>query len=103
MCLGDEWTWLEKGLKQRVQAINCFIHDVYNDQKIIKDGVVPLHVVESAPGYLKPCMGLNPPENIWCHITGTDLVRDKDGTWYVLEDNMRLPFGGSHTCWKIGG
>lgn len=93
---GDEWAWLEKGLKQRVQAVNCFIHDVYNDQKIIKDGVIPLHVVESAPGYLKPCMGLNPPENIWCHITGTDLVRDKDGTWYVLEDNMRCPSGVSY-------
>jgi uncharacterized circularly permuted ATP-grasp superfamily protein len=93
---GDEWARLEKGLKQRVQAINCFIHDVYNDQKIIKDGVIPLHVVESAPGYLKPCMGLNPPENIWCHITGTDLVRDKDGTWYVLEDNMRCPSGVSY-------
>jgi uncharacterized circularly permuted ATP-grasp superfamily protein len=93
---GDEWAWIEKGLKQRVQAINCFIQDVYNDQKIIKDGVVPLHVVESAPGYLKPCIGLNPPENIWCHITGTDLVRDKDGTWYVLEDNMRCPSGVSY-------
>lgn len=93
---GDEWAWLEKGLKQRVQAINCFIHDVYNEQKIIKDGVIPLHVVESAPGYLKPCMGLNPPEKIWCHITGTDLVRDKDGTWYVLEDNMRCPSGVSY-------
>lgn len=93
---GDEWAWLEKGLKQRVQALNCFIHDVYNDQKIINDGVIPLHVVESAPGYLKPCMGLNPPEKIWCHITGTDLVRDKDGTWYVLEDNMRCPSGVSY-------
>ena len=93
---GDEWAWLEKGLKQRGQAINCFIQDVYNDQKIIKDGVIPLHVVESAPGYLKPCMGLNPPGNIWCHITGTDLVRDKDGTWYVLEDNMRCPSGVSY-------
>lgn len=93
---GDEWVWLEKGLKQRIYALNCFIHDVYNDQKIIKDNVVPRHVVESAPGFLKPCMGLNPPKNIWCHITGTDLVRDKDGTWYVLEDNMRCPSGISY-------
>lgn len=93
---GEEWAWLEKGLKQRIEALNCFIHDVYNDQKIIKDGVIPFHVIESAPGYLEPCMGLNPPENIWCHITGTDLVRDKDGTWYVLEDNMRCPSGVSY-------
>jgi uncharacterized circularly permuted ATP-grasp superfamily protein len=93
---GHEWEWLEKGLKQRIYAINCFIHDVYNDQKILNDGVIPRHVVESAPGFLKPCMGLNPPNNIWCHITGTDLVRDKDGRWYVLEDNMRCPSGVSY-------
>lgn len=93
---GDEWKWLEKGLKQRIYAINCFIHDVYNEQKILNDGVIPRHVVETAPGFLKPCMGLNPPNNIWCHITGTDLVRDKDGTWYVLEDNMRCPSGVSY-------
>ncbi|HZG37800.1 MAG TPA: circularly permuted type 2 ATP-grasp protein, partial [Nodosilinea sp.] len=93
---GHEWKWIEKGLKQRIYAINCFIHDVYNDQKILNDGVIPRHVVESAPGFLKPCMGLNPPNNIWCHITGTDLVRDKAGTWYVLEDNMRCPSGVSY-------
>ncbi|MBW4463783.1 MAG: circularly permuted type 2 ATP-grasp protein [Nodosilinea sp. WJT8-NPBG4] len=93
---GHEWEWIEKGLKQRIYAINCFIHDVYNDQKILNDGVIPRHVVESAPGFLKPCMGLNPPNNIWCHITGTDLVRDKEGTWYVLEDNMRCPSGVSY-------
>jgi uncharacterized circularly permuted ATP-grasp superfamily protein len=93
---GQEWQWLEKGLKQRIYALNCFIHDVYNDQKILKDDVVPRHVVESAPGYLPPCMGLKPPENVWCHITGTDLVRDKDGSWYVLEDNLRCPSGVSY-------
>lgn len=93
---GHEWEWIEKGLKQRIYAINCFIHDVYNEQKILNDGVVPRHVVESAPGFLKPCMGLNPPNDIWCHITGTDLVRDRDGTWYVLEDNMRCPSGVSY-------
>jgi uncharacterized circularly permuted ATP-grasp superfamily protein len=93
---GDEWQWLEKGLKQRIHALNCFIHDVYNDQKILNDNVIPRHVVESAPGFLQPCMGLQPPEQVWCHITGTDLVRDKDGTWYVLEDNLRCPSGVSY-------
>lgn len=91
-----EWSYLEQGLKQRIAALNCFVDDIYNDQKIIKDGVIPREVVESAPGFLEPCMGLTPPGNIWCHITGTDLVRDKDGSWYVLEDNMRCPSGVSY-------
>ena len=92
----EEWVWLERGLKQRIEALNCFLDDIYNDQKILKDGVVPRHAVESAPGFLKPCMGLQPPGKIWCHITGTDLVRDRDGQWYVLEDNLRCPSGVSY-------
>jgi uncharacterized circularly permuted ATP-grasp superfamily protein len=92
----QEWQWLSQGLQQRIRALNCFIHDVYNEQKILKDNVVPRHVVESAPGFLEPCMGLQPPEGIWCHITGTDLVRDRDGRWYVLEDNLRCPSGVSY-------
>ncbi len=92
----SEWAWLERGLKQRIEALNCFLHDVYNKQQIIQDGVIPRHVVESAPGFLKPCLGLQPPKDIWCHITGTDLVRDRDGGWYVLEDNLRCPSGVSY-------
>lgn len=91
-----EWLWLEKGLKQRIQALNLFINDIYNDQKILKDKVIPEEVIYSAPGFLKPCLGLTPPGSIWCHITGTDLVRDRDGQWYVLEDNMRCPSGVSY-------
>ncbi|MGB3493832.1 MAG: circularly permuted type 2 ATP-grasp protein [Elainellaceae cyanobacterium] len=91
-----EWSHLEDGLKQRIQALNLFIDDIYHDQKIVKDGVIPEHVIQSSPGYLKPCIGLNPPHGIWCHITGTDLVRDRDGRWYVLEDNMRCPSGVSY-------
>lgn len=91
-----EWEWLEKGLKQRIYALNCFIDDIYNDQKIIQDGVIPREDIETAPGFLKPCLGLKPPEGTWCHITGTDLVRDRDGSWYVLEDNMRCPSGISY-------
>ena len=93
---GWEWAYLQRGLEQRITALNCFIEDIYHDQKIINDGVIPRHVVESAPGYLPPCQGLTPPKNIWCHITGTDLVRDKDGSWYVLEDNLRCPSGVSY-------
>ncbi len=92
----SEWDELAAGLKQRIQALNLFIDDIYHDQKIIKDGVIPAHIIESSPGYLKPCVGLNPPNGIWCHITGTDLVRDRDGEWYVLEDNMRCPSGVSY-------
>jgi uncharacterized circularly permuted ATP-grasp superfamily protein len=92
----SEWEKLEQGLKQRIHAINLFINDIYHDQKIVKDGVVPQDLIESATGYLTPCIGLNPPQGIWCHITGTDLVRDRSGDWYVLEDNMRCPSGVSY-------
>ncbi|MEO0456124.1 MAG: circularly permuted type 2 ATP-grasp protein [Cyanobacteria bacterium P01_A01_bin.114] len=92
----SEWAWLERGLEQRIKALNCFLHDIYNAQNILKDGLIPREVVESAPGFLKPCLGLQPPKGRWCHITGTDLVRDRDGRWYVLEDNLRCPSGVSY-------
>ncbi|WP_448514946.1 circularly permuted type 2 ATP-grasp protein [Parathermosynechococcus lividus] len=92
----QEWRQLEQGLKQRIQALNCFIADVYGQQKIINDGVIPRELIESAKGYLRACHDLKPPAGIWCHITGTDLVRDRDGTWYVLEDNLRCPSGISY-------
>ena len=92
----DEWQVLEKGLKQRIHALNCFIDDVYNDRKILKDGIVPTELVLSAEGYRQPCIGLKPPCGVWCHITGTDLVRGDDGTYYVLEDNLRCPSGVSY-------
>lgn len=92
----SEWEWIERGLKQRIQALNLFIDDVYHDQKILKDGVVPADVVLSSERYLEPCIGLDPPRGIWCHITGTDLVRDGDGQIYVLEDNLGCPSGVSY-------
>lgn len=92
----SEWSGLEQGLKQRIHALNLFIDDIYHDQKILKDGIIPRELIESATGYLRPCIGLNPPQGIWCHITGTDLVRDRDGSWYVLEDNLRCPSGVSY-------
>lgn len=92
----NEWEWIERGLKQRIHALNLFIDDVYHDQKILKDGVVPADVVLSSERYLQPCIGLDPPRGIWCHITGTDLVRDGDGQIYVLEDNLGCPSGVSY-------
>lgn len=92
----SDWAWLEAGLKQRISALNLFLADIYGDQKILKDGIIPEDVIFSSKGYLKACMGLKPPKDIWCHITGTDLVRDRDGQWYVLEDNLRCPSGVSY-------
>ncbi|MEM1173122.1 MAG: circularly permuted type 2 ATP-grasp protein [Cyanobacteria bacterium P01_H01_bin.35] len=92
----SEWNFLEAGLKQRIHTLNLFIADIYGEQKIIKDGIIPLELINSASGFLKPCIGLKPPGGIWCHITGTDLVRDKDGKWFVLEDNLRCPSGVSY-------
>lgn len=92
----QEWEVIERGLKQRIRALNLFIDDVYNDRKIVKDRVVPEELLASAKCFLQPCVGLRPPQGIWCHITGTDLVRDGDGQIYVLEDNMRCPSGVSY-------
>jgi len=92
----EEWQKLEAGLKQRITALNLFIDDLYHDQHILKDKVVPSDVILSSKGFHRQCIGLNPPRGIWCHITGTDLVRNRDGKIYVLEDNMRCPSGVSY-------
>jgi uncharacterized circularly permuted ATP-grasp superfamily protein len=91
-----EWDRIERGLTQRIHALNEFIDDIYHGQKILKDGVVPREVIRSAASYRPQCEGLNPPRRVWCHITGTDLVRDRDGQYYVLEDNLRVPSGVSY-------
>ncbi|MCA9774240.1 MAG: circularly permuted type 2 ATP-grasp protein, partial [Myxococcales bacterium] len=93
---GSEWETIERGLRQRVRALNLFIGDVYGDRKILKDKAIPPELVESAKSYRVQCKGLRPPKDIWCHVTGTDLVRDRDGTIYVLEDNLRCPSGVSY-------
>jgi len=93
---GQEWDQLEKGLQQRIKALNLFIHDLYHDQKIIKDKIIPKELILSGTTYLKQCEGLNPPQNIWCHITGSDLIRDNTGQYMVLEDNLRCPSGVSY-------
>jgi uncharacterized circularly permuted ATP-grasp superfamily protein len=93
---GPEWDRLERGLRQRIHALNAFIDDIYHDQKILKDHVIPEEVVRSAASFRPQCVGVNPPNGIWCHITGTDLVRHSDGQFYVLEDNLRVPSGASY-------
>ncbi len=92
----DEWDWIEKGLKQRVYALNLFIDDIYHERKVIRDRVVPEYLVESARSFRKECVGINPPHKVWCHVTGIDLVRDRDGQIFVLEDNLRCPSGVSY-------
>ena len=92
----SEWESIEKGLKQRVYALNQFIADMYADQKILKDKVVPEDLILSGKAFRPQCAGLKPAKGIWCHVTGTDLVRDKDGQFYVLEDNLRCPSGVSY-------
>ncbi len=91
-----DWTYIDKGLKQRIHALNLFINDIYHEQKILKDKIIPAEMILGAASYRKQCQGLNVPRDIWCHITGTDLVRDRDGQHYVLEDNLRCPSGVSY-------
>lgn len=91
-----EWQSVEVGLKQRVEALNLFIDDLYHDQKIIKDGVFPKGLLEKSVNFRTQCVGINPPNKIWAHICGSDLVRDGNGTMYVLEDNLRVPSGVSY-------
>ena len=92
----DEWRGLERGLIQRVDALNAFLKDVYGPQEIIHDGVVPEDFVLSSPGYLASCIGLMPPKGIYSHISGIDLVQSREGEWFVLEDNLRVPSGASY-------
>ena len=92
----SEWDRVEAGLQQRVRALNLFIDDLYHEQKIIKDGAFPVEVLEKSKNFRPQCVGINPPLHIWAHICGSDLVRDRDGTIYVLEDNLRVPSGVSY-------
>ena len=92
----SEWTRIERGLKQRITALNLFIDDLYHGQKILKDRIVPADIILSSKAYRKQCVGFNPPRGIWCHVTGTDLVSHRDGQIYVLEDNLRCPSGVSY-------
>jgi len=91
-----EWERIQAGLKQRLTALNLFINDLYNEQHIVKDGVFPLEVLAGSGNFRPQCVGVSPRFGVWAHICGTDLVRDRDGTVYVLEDNLRVPSGVSY-------
>jgi uncharacterized circularly permuted ATP-grasp superfamily protein len=91
-----EWEHVARGLEQRITALNLFLHDIYHDQKIVKDGVVPGEIVRSAVHFRPEFMGVKVPKDIYIHICGTDLIRDYDGTYLVLEDNARCPSGVSY-------
>jgi uncharacterized circularly permuted ATP-grasp superfamily protein len=92
----NDWKTLEKGLKQRIYALNEFLKDIYSDQKILKDGIIPKEVVLSSKGFLKECIGIKPLKDIFIHITGSDLIRNEKGEFVVLEDNLRCPSGVSY-------
>lgn len=92
----EAWSYLKSGLKQRVDALNMFLWDIYHDKRIIKDGIVPEEFVYSSKGYMPECEGISPMGKIYSHISGIDLVEGKDDRWYVLEDNLRIPSGASY-------
>ncbi len=92
----SEWDFIERGIKQRLLALNLFLKDVYHQQFILKDGIVPMELIYSCPHYLREMQGVNVPHDIYVHIAGIDLIRDHDGTFYVLEDNLRTPSGVSY-------
>ena len=92
----QEFEKLNRGLIQRVNALNLFLKDVYGDKKIIRDGIVPEDFVFAGSGYLPQCEGFVPPKGVYSHISGIDLVQAKDGSWFILEDNLRIPSGASY-------
>lgn len=91
-----EWDGVERGLTQRLTALNHFIHDIYNDQRIVKDGVFPARLLHDSKNFRQACVGAKPRFDTWAHVCGTDLVRHSDGVFYVLEDNLRVPSGVSY-------
>ena len=92
----SDWDYLEKGLKQRVDALNKFLYDIYHEKKIVKSGIIPKEFIYSSKGYMPECEGITPARNIYSHISGIDLVQGKNGRWYILEDNLRIPSGASY-------
>ncbi|RYQ08398.1 A circularly permuted ATPgrasp [Bifidobacterium pseudolongum subsp. globosum] len=92
----DEFDHLEAGLKQRVNALNAYLRDIYSDKRIVRDGVIPEEFVYTCSGYFPQVNGVTPPGGVFAHIAGEDLVQDEDGTWWVLEDNLRIPSGASY-------
>jgi uncharacterized circularly permuted ATP-grasp superfamily protein len=92
----QEWNHIEAGIKQRLSALNLFLNDVYNKQQIIKDGIIPADMIYSCPHFLREMIGVKLPYNLYVHISGIDLIRGEDGSFYILEDNLRTPSGVSY-------
>ncbi|MGO3407352.1 MULTISPECIES: circularly permuted type 2 ATP-grasp protein [Marinomonas] len=92
----SDWKVAEAGLKQRLKALNLFINDLYHDQNVIKDGIIPEHIIKDSKNFRPECVGVSPAYGVWAHICGTDLVRDENGDFFVLEDNLRVPSGVSY-------
>lgn len=91
-----EWDQVEKGIKQRLKALNLFLKDIYHEQQILKDGIIPASLIASCPHYTREVFGIHVPHDIYVHISGIDLIRGADGQFYVLEDNLRTPSGVSY-------
>jgi uncharacterized circularly permuted ATP-grasp superfamily protein len=92
----DEWKVLERGLEQRLRALNLFLHDIYHDQRILREGIIPLEIIRTAKHYRPELIGVDVPHDIYIHVCGTDLIRGADGGYLVLEDNGRCPSGVSY-------
>ena len=92
----SQWNKVTRGLKQRVKALNLFIDDAYNQKKIFKDNIIPKEIIFNSPYYVKECEGFSPKYKSWANISGVDLIRNKNGDYLVLEDNLRVPSGVSY-------
>jgi uncharacterized circularly permuted ATP-grasp superfamily protein len=93
---GTEWNHIEKGIQQRIKALNLFLKDIYNEQEIVKAGIIPADLIASCPHFTREVFGIKVPFDIYVHIAGIDLIRGDDGTFYILEDNLRTPSGVSY-------
>jgi len=93
---GAEWRHIEQGIAQRLKALNLFLKDIYSEQQIIRDGIIPAELIASCPHYTREVYGVRVPHDLYIHISGIDLIRGQDGTFYILEDNLRTPSGVSY-------
>lgn len=91
-----EWSIIESGIKQRLRALNIFLKDIYHEQFIVNDGIIPAALIYSCPNFLREMVSVDVPHDIYTHISGIDIIRDADGSFYVLEDNLRTPSGVSY-------
>ncbi len=92
----NEWTGIKRGIAQRIRALNRFVDDVYHAREIVRAGIVPWRLIVSRSHFARAAHGIRPPGGVYCHVAGCDLVRDADGSWKVLEDNVRTPSGISY-------